>query len=68
MEYLSETEHKYHPHVEDAWLIPPAGGAEPQRLIFGEPIPLKPEEMARWQEFEQWVADNNLRPVNEMFK
>lgn len=66
MEYLTDVERNYEPHEHDAWLI--TENVKPQRFIFGEPIKLEPWEEARWEQFEKWVADNNLRPVNEMFK
>lgn len=60
--YITEQFKNHEPLDADVFILVKKSGIY-QRLIWGEPVKLKDKENQRWQEFNEYLEDNNLGPL-----
>ena len=60
-QYITDEHKSYSPRQLDEFIIIPNG--EYQRLIFSEPIQLKPEEVEKWKQFLKLIEGSKLDPL-----
>ena len=65
MEYITDVHKNYEPTDLDLFISVPSG--DYQRLIWAEPNELREREIQKWQEFMDFIKENNLEALPEFY-
>ena len=64
-EYITDFHRNYEPSQLDLFISIPSG--EYQRLIWAEPNELREKEEDAWEDFMEYIKENNLEALPEFY-